>query len=63
MSYVAKCDIIPQEPTVTVRCSTDGCRLHPEATRERVRQHVQTSGHEVTVTVTTAKVYRPRSST
>lgn len=42
------------------RAECDQCEsLHPESTRQRVRQHVQTTGHRARVVVEDITVYRP----
>lgn len=41
-----------------VECERQRCELSPEATRQRVRQHVERTGHTVRVIVRDVTVYR-----
>lgn len=41
----------------------EGCEIHPEPTRERLRQHVAQTGHTARYVKTIVTVYRPKHTT
>jgi predicted nucleic acid-binding Zn ribbon protein len=48
-----------EEPLV--QCTEPECRLKPQLTRQRVRQHVDRTGHAVKVIVEDVTIYRKGS--
>ncbi|WP_328344899.1 hypothetical protein [Micromonospora sp. NBC_00421] len=59
MAYIAKVDIRRGVSKGTAEC--ENCtRLHPDSTRERVRQHVQQTGHTAWVVVEDQTRYSPK---
>ncbi|MGE5830637.1 MAG: hypothetical protein ACM30G_20055 [Micromonosporaceae bacterium] len=38
----------------------EGCEIHPESTRERLRQHVARTGHTGRYVKTIVTIYRPK---
>ena len=45
-----------EEPLVL--CNEPGCKLKPQLTRQRVREHVTRTGHTVKVIVEDVTIYR-----
>lgn len=56
LMYVAKATITKLAPQTLVHCR-QCTRLHPEATRERCRQHAATLGHTVLFRVVVDTIY------